>query len=273
MRLGIGTYTLAWNIAHGGLDHLGLMGEASDLGAEIVQFCENLSLDGLPDDRLAEVASRGLALEIGTRGLDSARIARHAHLARRVGSPFVRLVIDSVGDEPTPEEAVARLREPVAACAEVGVRLAIENHDRFPVRVLRDMVETLGPTAAVCLDTANSLGSLEGTREVVETLAPHTVCLHVKDVRARRLPHQMGFVVEGAVAGKGSLDVPWILRTLDAAGASYSVILEQWPPVTEGEPPLALEREMARESFAYLRSLHTAREEPGLDDSSIKSAH
>ncbi len=244
-RLGIGTYTYAWNIGHAGMTRPDLMRQAQAMGAGVVQFCENLELR---EEDLDEVLAFGIPVEIGTRGLLPSTLERAFGVAERVGSPFLRLVIDTPGDEPTPEEAVRRL-EPFAGR---DVRLAIENHDRFPAAVLADMVEALG--AAVCLDTANSLGALEGTKEVVTTLAPYTVCLHVKDVRARRFPHQMGFVVEGTVAGQGSLDVPWILAELDRANASYSVILEQWPPVTDG-PPVERERQMAEASWAYLQSL------------------
>jgi hypothetical protein len=64
----------------------------------------------------------------------------------------------------------------------------------------------------------------------------------------------MGFTVEGRPAGTGLLDTPWLLQTLDGAGAAYNVILEVWPP----EQPLladsiALEDKWVRASIPYLR--------------------
>ncbi|MGV3616572.1 MAG: sugar phosphate isomerase/epimerase family protein [Fimbriimonas sp.] len=251
-HLGIGTYTYAWNIAHMGFSRGDLMRKAASLGADVVQFCENLPLR---EEDLPEMGAFGLRLEVGTRGLEDAVLRAGIAMAARVGAPFLRLVIDSPGDEPTPREAIERLRPYVGEAARAGVKLAIENHDRFSSETLVEIVNALGrERVGVCLDTANSIGSLEGPCETVSLLAPYTLCLHVKDVRARRFPHQMGFVIEGTVAGEGALDIPWILQTLDAAGAVYSVILEQWPPIDDGLP-LDREREMAEASFAYLRGM------------------
>src|SRR4029434_5656635 len=106
-------------------------------------------------------------IELGTRGLEPENLRAHLCLATRFRSPFVRLVIDSHGDEPADGEAVARLRPLVPEFARAGVKLAIENHDRFPVRVLEQMVQQLGVAhAGICLDTVNSLGSLEMPEEV-----------------------------------------------------------------------------------------------------------
>jgi sugar phosphate isomerase/epimerase len=117
-------------------------------------------------------------------------------------------------------------------CA-AGVKLALENHDRFDSRTLAAIVVELGTEhAGVCLDTVNSFGALEGPAIVVPTLAPYTLSLHVKDFTVRRPPHQMGFVVEGCAAGAGRLDLPWILGVLRAAGRDVNAILETW--VTPG---------------------------------------
>lgn len=250
MRLGIGTYSFAWNILEGRMDVPDLLAEARRLGAEVVQFCENLPIDARPAD------AEGLRLEIGTRGLDPDMLRERIKVAAAVGSPILRLVMDTPGDEPTPEEAVARLRPIVDEAHGNGVTIAIENHDRFPAPTLVEMIQALGPDrVGICLDTANSLGCLEGYRETTRLLARYTRCLHVKDVRAARFSHMMGFTIEGTVAGTGSLDIPWILETLRENGFEGSVILEQWPPVQHGQPPLAAERQMATQSMQYLRNI------------------
>jgi len=106
----------------------------------------------------------------------------------------------------------------------------------------------------ICLDTVNSLGALETPEPVVETLAPLTVCLHVKDFAMDRTAHRMGFAVRGAPAGKGRLDIPWILRQLPA-NKNVSVILEQWPPWdTSVEKSILIEQEWAEQGVEYLRA-------------------
>lgn len=250
--LGIGTYTFPWSISHGGMTQAALIEKAASMGAEIVQFCENLPLR---QEDMAMMRELGIRAEVGTRGLARESLADRITFAASVGSPFLRVVIDSHGDEPSPEEALRRLVPITALAADAGIKIAIENHDRFRAVDLAAIVEGLGTDrAAICLDTANSLGSLEGTLEVARVLAPYTVCLHVKDVRARRLSHQLGFIVEGTAAGEGSVDVPELYRILDSAGATYSVILELWPALVE-EPPIEIEHAMADRGFAYLKSL------------------
>lgn len=266
MKLGIGTYTFPWHIGHPVAmpaqpwTHDDLLDEAIRLGAEVIQWCENLPLNALSAGQLDALEARakqhGIAFEVGLRGLDEADILAHAELAARFGSSFVRLVIDKGADEPSPEEAVRRLRPIVRQLEAANIRLAIENHDRFRCRTLLEIIEQLGPLVGVTLDTANSLGCLEGTETVLNHLATLTLSLHIKDVKPVRLPHLFGFSVTGVAAGEGMLNIPAILETVRLAGRRPNVILEQWPPHDPGSPPpLKLEMETAERGFGYLRSV------------------
>lgn len=256
MRLGIGSYSLAWNIAQG-FSHQDLLGEAVRFRLNSVQYCDNLSLlDLAPSDLevlLKQAKRGGIIIEPGTRGIDEKALKALAQIARNAGCGFVRIVIDQHGDEPTAEEVIRRLgfwRDEVTETI-----LAIENHDRFPSRTLAEIVERLGPDRyGVCLDTANSLGCLEGTEHVVRTLAPYTVNLHVKDIRIDRLPHKMGFSVTGTPAGQGRIDIPWLIEEVKAR--AESAIVEIWAEQPDPDiPPIEEERRMLEESVAYLRSL------------------
>jgi sugar phosphate isomerase/epimerase len=117
----------------------------------------------------------------------------------------VRIVTDSVGDQPSPEEVVTRLRAFVPEFQRAGVKLALENHDRFKAAALAWIIEQVGlEHAGICLDTVNSFGALEGPEVVVRTLAPYTLNLHVKDFAVQRVDSQMGFIVTGSPAGRGA---------------------------------------------------------------------
>ena len=64
----------------------------------------------------------------------------------------------------------------------------------------------------------------------------------------------MGFVVSGAPAGQGRLNVPWLLEQLRAAGRDVNAILELWTPFGLGlDETIARERAWAEQSIAYLR--------------------
>ncbi len=267
MKLGIGSYTYTWAAGVPGyapgnpLDALALLQRARQLGVRVVQFCDNLPLADLPAGELYRLAvfanENSLAIELGTRGIaDTRNLLANLNLARRLGASFVRVVVDSKGHEPSPEECVALLRPLLPRFADVGVKLAIENHDRFASATLARIVEDLGrEQVGICLDTVNSFGALEGPEIVVLTLAPYTLNLHVKDFTIARVDSQMGFVVNGCAAGQGRLKVPWLLDQLRAAGRDVNAILELWTPFGPTlEDTIAREAAWAEESVRYLRS-------------------
>lgn len=267
MRLGLGSYAYAWAIGVPGhpparpWTAFDLLDEAARLRVGLVQFCDNLPLTQLAPADLDRFEARARELEIqielGTLGLHPENLRAYLRLARRFACPFVRVVVDSPGDEPTPEEIVARLHPLAMEFNAAGVKIALENHDRLKSRTLAWIIEQLGPErAGVCLDTVNSFGSLEGPEVVVGTLGSHTLCLHAKDFTIRRASHRMGFTLEGCPAGQGQLDVPWLLRQLASSPHPFNVILETWvPPDHTLAATIVRERTWTETGKNFLRAL------------------
>lgn len=267
MKLGLSSFAFAWAIGVPGrmpthpMRALDLLAEARRLGTRVLQVADNLPLLRLPETELAtfeqEAAAAGISLEVGMRGLHPDTVRAHLELARRLGSPFLRVVVDSAGDEPTPDEVVHRLRGLMPDIRRTGVRIAVENHDRFPSRTLASIVERAGPEhVGICLDTVNSFGALEGPGVVVPCLVPYTLNLHLKDFTVARVDSAMGFTVTGAPAGEGRLDVPWLLDCLRTAGRDVNAILETWPPFGPTlDDTVARERAWAETSVHRLRRL------------------
>lgn len=269
MKLGVGSYTYMWAIGLPGalppqpLSALGLLEKARGLGVRVVQYGPNLALPALPAAELDEVLSAarqfGIELEIGIRGLDETHLRRSLEFTQRCGVTLLRTVPElTSGVAPSLEELTARLTAVSEPFRSAGVRLAMEN-SLVPSSVLASALTSLAnPFLGITLDTVNSLAISEGTREVAETLAPFTHCLHVKDFTVRREWHMMGFRIEGTPAGRGQLEVLWLLNTLRSAGARCHAIVELWPPEqpTLGQT-IALEDLWARESITFLRTLIT----------------
>ena len=266
-RLGISTFAFAWAIGVPGhpparpMDAFAFLDRAAALGAEVAQIGDNLPLQDwtLAElDRLREHASAlGLTLEVGTRGIAAGNLARYADIAAKLESRLLRVVIDTDRHQPAPDEVVATVRGALPALECAGVTLAVENHDRFPVATLAAIVQEVGSEGVgICLDTVNSLGSLEGPDAVLEALGPYVVNFHVKDARIERLSHNMGFLVSGTPAGQGMLDLPGMLRRLAELGRAPNVILELWPP-PEDELQATIRKEdaWAEESMPYLRNV------------------
>ena len=91
MRLGIGSYAMAWSIGVPGhapprpMTAFNLLNLADELEVRVVQICDNLPLDRLSDqwlDRLAGQAKDcGIQLEVGTRGIRPDHLARYLAIA------------------------------------------------------------------------------------------------------------------------------------------------------------------------------------------------
>jgi sugar phosphate isomerase/epimerase len=265
VKLGLSSYTFGWAVGVPGraparpLDEHGLLDKCREHGVKLLQIGDNLPLHTFDDarlDRLSERAvSDGVQLEVGARRLTLGNIEAYAAIARRLGAKLIRFVIDDADYHPTPAAVSIVLRQCVPVLA--GLRLGIENHDRFPAATLRKMIESAGTDRiGVCLDTANSLGAGEGLDTVLRELGPLTVNLHIKDFQIARLPHLMGFTVEGRPAGGGMLDVPSLLAQLAPLKRCETAALELWtPPESDLERTVAKEAAWAAQSLEYLSGL------------------
>lgn len=269
MILGLSSYTFGWAVGVPGhaparpLEENGLLDKCQEHGVKLLQIGDNLPLHTFDDarlNRLAERAAReGVQLEVGARRLTLERAAEYAAIARRLDAKLIRFVIDDAEYHPTPEAVSILLCQSVPLLA--GLKLGIENHDRFPAATLREMIESAGSDRiGVCLDTANSIGAGEGLDTVVRELGPLTVNLHIKDFQIARVPHLMGFTVEGRPAGAGQLDLPQLLEKLAPFQHCASAVLELWTsPETELERTIAKEESWAAQSLEYLKPLFTTK--------------
>jgi sugar phosphate isomerase/epimerase len=267
MRLGVSTWAYPWAIGVAGyppaepMDGMAFLRRAAQLGVNVVQIGDNLPLDRLPADGLRalldEAAALGLEIEIGTRGIAPAHLRTYLALAQQCGSSLLRVVIDTPDHHPAPDEIVATLAALLPEFAAAGVVLGIENHDRFKAATLRAMVERLdSPHVGICLDTTNSFGAEEGPELVTEVLGPYVVNLHIKDFTIRRADHGLGFIISGAPAGQGMLDIPKLLSMLQAHGRDMNAILEQWPaPEATLDATIAKEAAGVEQGISYLRTL------------------
>jgi len=275
MRLGISSYTYAWAI--GVPEHpparpltaTGLLDRAAGLGVHLVQVADNLPLDRLSAPQLEAFEQHAtdlrVSLEVGTRGIHPDHLRTYLRLAERLRSPILRVVVDTADHHPAEDEVVETIQGLLPEFERAGVCLAIENHDRFPAKTLARIIQRMdSPYVGICLDTVNSFGAVEGPAVVVEVLGPWVVNLHVKDFVVQRASHKMGFTVEGRPAGRGQLNVPWLLQALrdqiqgrrgfTSVRVEPNAILELWtPPEQALADTMAKEEAWAAASIAYLR--------------------
>ena len=263
MRPGLSSFAFGWAVGHRTppFDERRLISLARRHGLPVIQLGDNLPVHDMDPERRIRlrdaVASARLELELGARGLTRSHLSTYIELSRTLRCRLLRFVIDKGGYRPSASVVVSILKDAVQELRGAGITLALENHDRFPAGALRDIVEAVGSASVgVCLDTANSLGAGEGLTEVTRVLAPVTVNLHLKDVTVRRVPHQMGFVIEGCPLGRGALPLSATIAAVRAAGRCRSAVLEAWTP-RAGTLAKTVRREAAwtRQSLAALPRL------------------
>ncbi len=267
MRLGIGSYAFAWAIGVPDylpdvpLSYQALLEKGRRLGAECIQYGDNLPLYALSQEARAALKAQadagGIGIEVGARGLWPEQVMDYLEIADFFESPILRLVVDGQDYEPPIGEVIRIIRDLLPEFRQRNIRLAIENHDRLTAREFVQIVESTDPEwVGICLDSVNSLGADEGFGEVARLLLPYTINLHVKDYTIRRQRHKMGFIVSGTPAGKGMLPIPELIAQLKDLGKCQSAILELWPPLDHNvEATIKKEEQWARESMAYLRNI------------------
>jgi sugar phosphate isomerase/epimerase len=225
----------------------------------VVQLGDHLPVHTMSVDRRATLRqaakAAGISLELGARGLTERHLRTYIQLCGELGATLLRFVADQGDYEPSPADLTALLRNAAPELSSAGVTLGLENHDRWPAAILRQIIDDVAqPAVGICLDTANSLGAGEGLEQVATVLAPVTVNLHVKDAAITRLPHQMGFIIEGRPLGRGRLPVRRTLDLVRAVGRCRSVVLEAWtPPLTDMAETIRRELAWAEESIATLK--------------------
>lgn len=265
MKLGVSSFTFPWAI--GGIeadypvamDAFQLLEKAHVLGAEVLQIADNLPIGQLSDDelnRLKTVADDfGISLEVGTRGIKTENIERFLGIAQILGSPILRIVIDSKGHEPDIAEICELLQPFAAKFKSAKIKLAIENHDRLTCAEFNEIIDRLGSDwVGICLDTVNSLGAVEAPNTVIPALAPRAINVHMKDFEITRTNGQMGFTVQGTALGSGRLDVPAVIAAVGGSSREITSVIELWIPRQDSySATVELEDIWATESVKFLR--------------------
>lgn len=200
-------------------------------------------------------------------GLDGGRsygaeqeLGRWIEAAARLGQGVLRITAGSPasrGDEPADvlvERLIGPTRRAADHAADLGVRLALENHGDLRVRdifALMDAVARPG-TLGVCLDNVNLIRVGDDMAEGTRALAPHTLLVQLKDHEAGD-PTVWGGPVSTAL-GEGVADLDTLLSILAGAGFDGPVCVEL-ASLGSGEVD---ELAMIDSSVAWLRR-HVAR--------------
>lgn len=265
MKLGISSFSYTWAVGIEGhmpdnpLSFMDLINLTHGFELSLLQIGDNLPLHKLSQDELNEgkqaLEKYGIDLEIGCRGLLDETLEKYLKLCVFFSSKLLRIVIDVGKYEPSDEEIIGILRKWMPEFEKNNVVLAIENHDRFKAHQLVSILKAVDSDyVGICLDTANSLGCLEGVETITESLIPYTVNLHAKDIQIHRLASQLGFQVTGSASCEGMLNIKALLQQVYLKNSKVNCILEQWTEFTGNlEETIRIEAEEAHRGVQNLK--------------------
>jgi 3-oxoisoapionate decarboxylase len=264
MKLGMDSYSSR----HSGLDPVGVIGLAAELGLDGVLF-ELSPFNSFRDDDLAAIRraadERGLYIEMGMGSIfswhpmaekgkqllaeagydvtvsDAKLVIHHIEIARKLGSPILRLVAGNLftRDEghdmaALADQAVAVLREACRAAEDMGLKIAMENHADFTVRELASILARVNsPALGFTVDCANLAFDLDEPLRLAGIMAPYALTTHFKNYRIVRTPS--GLALENCSLGEGEIDLAAIARLLAEHNPEVNLNIEihsQFAPFT-----------------------------------------
>ncbi|GLY29537.1 sugar phosphate isomerase/epimerase family protein [Kineosporia sp. NBRC 101731] len=239
MTIGLSTYSFFWQWhAETALQPIGLaemVERTANLGVSLLQICDYPLIESYSDDELKALKalgdSRGVAFELGTRGVTPEHLALYLRIARALDITLVRSMFYSAISRPTPEQARQMLEDAVPAYEQAGVTIALETYEQVPTATLVDVVTAVGsPNLGICLDPANCVAALEHPDDVVRRTAALVKNIHVKDFSFSRKDGWVGFTLAGIPLGEGLLDYHGLIAAVRPDEQGINQIIEHWVP-------------------------------------------
>jgi len=264
MKLGLESFSSR----NSGLDPVGVLGLASDLGLQGVLF-ELSPFNSFKDDELDRIKKtaqdKGLYIEFGMGSIihrhpmaekgrdlladagydinisDAQIVIDHLKIAEKLGAPIMRCVggnlfsrdegydMTALGDE-----VVAILREACKAAEDMGINIAMENHADFTVREYASIRTRINsPAYGFAVDCANLAFDLDEPVKLAGMMAPFALTTHYKNYRILRTKN--GLALENCALGDGEIDIVAIAETLAAHNPDINLNIEihsEWAPFT-----------------------------------------
>ena len=242
------------------MDAAKLVHGASVLGVDLVQIGDNYPINTSMEEELSALKAlsdeKGIDLEIGTSGTDPAVLLDYLNVAKLLGARLIRSRVGRPGEPEDMETAQRNLAEVLGEYEKAEVLLALENYEHYSVHALAGLLSGVNsPVLGACIDTSNSLAALETPDIVSDALAPHALCLHIKDFRFVRVDYGLGYLVQGCPVGEGLLDVKKIIEHVRFSSRLKSMVLEEWTPYRGSvEETVVLQDRWAEKSIAYLKN-------------------
>ena len=233
MLLGLETFSYHRWFACGRMDVFDFITRCAELGLAGVQLNVNGPnlghLGGADAGRLREVRQwvdqHGMFVEIDSRGTDPEHLVAMLGVCEAVGADVLRTYVSCGGDLARElAEAPGHLRQVVPRCADLGIRIAVENHEYETSAEVLDVVRQVDSEwVGTHVDTGNSMMAWEDPVAAVAALAPLAASSHFKDHIVVTDPEPL---VVGVTLGTGSIDCAECFRLLAESSPLERLIIE-----------------------------------------------
>jgi len=225
------SYHLAF--AAGEMDVFGFIERCAEFGLDGVQLNVNGPglghVGGAEPGHLREIRKMteglGMFVEVDSRGTEPAHLADMLRICEAVGADLLRTYV-SCGGDLTQELAQApeHLRQILPMCADMGIRVAVENHEYETSQEVLEVVRRVDSEwVGTHVDTGNSMMVWEDPVAATAALAPYAASSHLKDhiVIVAGEP-----LVVGVALGTGSTDCAECFRILAEQSPLERLIIE-----------------------------------------------
>ena len=147
-------------------------------------------------------------------------VIHHLKIAEKLGSPMLRCVGGNLftRDEghdmaALADHAVRDSPRGMLRAADMGMKIAMENHADFTVRELASILARVNsPAFGFTVDCANLAFDLDDPLRLARIMAPHAVTTHFKNYRIIRT--DAGLALENCALGEGDIDLVAIAEIL-----------------------------------------------------------
>lgn len=205
--------------------------------------------------------SRGLYIEYGSTLVEQERTAKELSIASKLGASIMRTYMGfsrfehGTHVEQETAKAVGVLHALAAKAADLGVRIALENHCDATADEMLDVIERVGsPNVGVCADLGNFMIHLENPVTSVAKLAPYIINTHFKDYDMKMM--NWGFKAYGVPLGEGVIDLASVLSILVERSQIDHITCEIVSEPKEDEAStLAWEDQSVVRSYCYAREV------------------
>jgi sugar phosphate isomerase/epimerase len=262
--IGLGSYSFFWEQSARNPTALSLaevFTRTAELGLELFQICDYEPLERMSHSELKEAADcareLGLNIELGTKGVEPARLAKFLELAKIFDAKLVRSMTGNKELKLEKHEVIQILQEELKPFEDAGVVLALETYEQISSSELVEIVSTVdSPNLGICLDPANVVANLEHPERCIELCASYVKNIHAKDFAFTRQEGWVGFSYSGAEMGEGLHDYPNLLSIVKPRERGINEVIEHWLPWQGSiEKSIEVEKRWTQVAIEYLRSV------------------